>query len=315
MAGRAVLGRLNWEAAEVVDVITETPRTKTIVFDLPGVARPSGRPARRRAPDCPTTATRPSAATRSPRAPNGTRLELTVERLDDGEVSPYLTDELRRGDRIELRGPVGGYFVWEPRQGGPVLLVGGGSGVVPLMAMIRTRRATGSSTEMRLLYSSRNWDDIIYRDELDAPRRRPLHRRPHADPLRAARLDRLRAAGRRRDARGARAPPRRAAAYLRLRADPIRRDRRRSPRTTRPRPIRDQDRTLRTNRNLNQEAVRAAGTSTSSTSNRSASFRSSSIPTSATAGIAKLENCALGWSTLNQASPFASSQITVCRGA
>ena len=74
-------------------------------------------------------------------APDGTRVELTVERLDDGEVSPYLIDELRPGDQIELRGPVGGYFVWEPSQGGPLLLVAGGSGVAPLMAMIRTRAA------------------------------------------------------------------------------------------------------------------------------------------------------------------------------
>src|SRR4029077_15749700 len=93
--------------------------------------------------------------------------ELTVERLDDGEVSPYLTDELRPGDRIELRGPIGGYFVWEPSAGGPVLLVAGGSGIVPLMAMIRTRVSAGSSAEMRLLFSSRSWDEVIYRDELE----------------------------------------------------------------------------------------------------------------------------------------------------
>lgn len=99
-------------------------------------------------------------------APDGTHLELTVERLDDGEVSPYLTDELRPGDKLELRGPVGGYFVWEPSQGGPVLLIAGGSGVVPLMAMIRARTAAGSSVDMRLLFSSRTWDDVIYRDEL-----------------------------------------------------------------------------------------------------------------------------------------------------
>jgi ferredoxin-NADP reductase len=100
-------------------------------------------------------------------APNGARIGLTVERLDDGEVSPYLTDELRQGDRIELRGPVGGYFVWEPGQADPVLLVGGGSGVVPLMAMIRHRAATHADAEMRLLFSSRSWEDVIYRDELE----------------------------------------------------------------------------------------------------------------------------------------------------
>jgi ferredoxin-NADP reductase len=92
---------------------------------------------------------------------------LTVERLEDGEVSPYLVDELRAGDELELRGPIGGFFVWEPPQGGPLLLVAGGSGVVPLMAMIRARNAAGSDAETRLLLSSRGWDDVIYRDELE----------------------------------------------------------------------------------------------------------------------------------------------------
>src|SRR5260221_8219492 len=90
---------------------------------------------------------------------------LTVERLDDGEVSPYLTEELRVGDKLELRGPVGGYFVWEASMGGPLLLVAGGSGIVPLMAMIRHRRAVGSSIPARLLASFRTYEDIIYRDE------------------------------------------------------------------------------------------------------------------------------------------------------
>ena len=96
-------------------------------------------------------------------------MALTVERLDDGEVSPYLVGEVMVGDRLELRGPIGGYFVWEaarePQR--PVLLVAGGSGVVPLMAMIRHRQASGSRTPMRLLYSSRSVDDVIYRLELD----------------------------------------------------------------------------------------------------------------------------------------------------
>ncbi len=87
-------------------------------------------------------------------------------RIGDGEVSPYLTDELRPGDQIEFRGPIGGYFVWEPPDGGPLLLVAGGSGVAPLMAMIRLRAAAGSDVDTRLLLSSRSWDDIIYRDEL-----------------------------------------------------------------------------------------------------------------------------------------------------
>ena len=94
-------------------------------------------------------------------------MTLTVERLDDGEVSPYLVDELRVGDKLELRGPIGGYFVWEAHMGGPLLLVAGGSGIVPLMAMIRHRTAVGSTIPTRLLYSSRSSEDVIYRDELD----------------------------------------------------------------------------------------------------------------------------------------------------
>jgi ferredoxin-NADP reductase len=92
---------------------------------------------------------------------------LTIERLDDGEVSPYLTDELRVGDKLELRGPIGGYFVWEASMGGPLLLVAGGSGIVPLMAMLRHRATVGSTVATRLLYSSRSFEDIIYRDELE----------------------------------------------------------------------------------------------------------------------------------------------------
>jgi len=100
-------------------------------------------------------------------APEEGRLALTVERLGDGEVSPYLTDVLVAGDRLELRGPIGGYFVWDIDDGGPVLLVGGGSGVVPLMAMIRHRAAVGSDVPMRLLYSVKTLGDLIYRDELE----------------------------------------------------------------------------------------------------------------------------------------------------
>ena len=95
------------------------------------------------------------------------RVTLTVERLDDGEVSPYLTEDLRVGDKLELRGPIGGYFVWEAQMGGPLLLVAGGSGIVPLMAMLRHRAAAGSTVATRLLYSSRSLEDVIYRDELD----------------------------------------------------------------------------------------------------------------------------------------------------
>jgi ferredoxin-NADP reductase len=166
MAGAAVLGRLSWQVAGVLDVVAETPRAKTIAFDVPGWR---GHRAGQHV-DVRLTAEDGYQAQRSysiASAPNGTRVELTVVRIDDGEVSPYLTDELRPGDQIELRGPIGGYFVWEPPQGGPLLLVAGGSGIAPLMAMIRLRAAARSNTDMRLLSSSRSWDDIIYRAELD----------------------------------------------------------------------------------------------------------------------------------------------------
>ena len=166
MAGAAVLGRLIWQIADVVDVVAETPRVKTIAFDVPGWR---GHRAGQHV-DVRLTAEDGYQAQRSysiASTPERARIDLTVVRIDDGEVSPYLTDELRPGDQIELRGPIGGYFVWEPSQGGPLLLVAGGSGVAPLMAMIRLRAAAGSNTDMRLLYSSRSWDDIIYRAELD----------------------------------------------------------------------------------------------------------------------------------------------------
>jgi ferredoxin-NADP reductase len=150
----------------VVDVIAETPRVKTVAFDVPAWA---GHRAGQHV-DVRLTAEDGYQAQRSysiASAPDGTRIELTIERLDDGEVSPYLVDELQPGDQIELRGPVGGYFVWEPSQGGPLLLVGGGSGVVPLMAMIRLRAGSGSDVDTRLLLSSRGRDDVIYRDELE----------------------------------------------------------------------------------------------------------------------------------------------------
>ncbi len=165
MAGTALLGRLTWQLAEVVDTVEETAGVKTIIFDVPGW--PGHRAGQH--VDVRLTAEDGYQAERSysiASAPDGSRIELTVESLGDGEVSPYLTEELRPGDQIELRGPVGGYFVWEPAQGGPVLLVGGGSGVVPLMAMVRHRAATGSDVDMRLLVSSRGWEDVIYRNEL-----------------------------------------------------------------------------------------------------------------------------------------------------
>ena len=112
----------------------------------------------------------------------GDGLQLTIERLDDGEVSPYLVDDAQDGDEIELRGPIGGYFVWDGDETQPVLLVGGGSGVVPLMAMARHRARIGSETPMKLLYSSRTWDDVIYRDELETLRIGVVHTLTRAQP-------------------------------------------------------------------------------------------------------------------------------------
>jgi ferredoxin-NADP reductase len=165
LAGTAVLGRLNWRVAEVVEVRPETSRTKTIAFDVHGW--PGHRAGQH--VDVRLTAEDGYVAERSysiASPPESPTLDLTVERLDDGEVSPYLTEELRPGDAIELRGPVGGYFVWDSDAEGSVLLVGGGSGVVPLMAMARHRNAEGSTIPTRLLYSARTLDDVIYRDEL-----------------------------------------------------------------------------------------------------------------------------------------------------
>jgi ferredoxin-NADP reductase len=161
-----VLGRLTWRLGEVVEVLDETPRVRSIRLAVP--EWPGHRPGQH--VDVRLTAEDGYQAQRSysiASAPEAAHVELTVERLDDGEVSPYLTDELRTGDLLEIRGPIGGYFVWEARLGGPLLLVAGGSGVVPLMAMLRHRAAVGSSAPARLLYSSRTAEDVIYGRELE----------------------------------------------------------------------------------------------------------------------------------------------------
>jgi len=166
VAGAAVLGRLTWLVAEAVDVLTETPRTRTLVLDVPGW---TGHRAGQHV-DIRLTAEDGYQAQRSysiASAPGDGRLDLTVERIEDGEVSPYLVDDLLPGDRFELRGPIGGYFVWEDEPGGPVLLLAGGSGIAPLMSMLRHRAATASEVPTRLLYSSRELGDVIYREELD----------------------------------------------------------------------------------------------------------------------------------------------------
>jgi ferredoxin-NADP reductase len=164
MARAAVLGRLTWQVGNVVETVDETDRAKTIVLDVPGW--PGHRAGQH--VDVRLTAEDGYQAQRSysiASAP-GDPVAITVERLPDGEVSPYLVDELRPGDGLELRGPIGGYFVWDESLGGPLQLIAGGSGVVPLMAMARHRSNVGSDVPARLLYSSRTIDDVIYRSEL-----------------------------------------------------------------------------------------------------------------------------------------------------
>lgn len=166
MARAAVRGRLNWLSADVVAVVDETARVRSIILDCPGWA--GHLPGQH--VDIRLTAEDGYQAQRSysiATPPDGQRLTITVELVDDGEVSPYLIEELRVGDGLELRGPIGGYFVWEPEDGGPLQLVAGGSGLVPLMAMIRSRVAAAGDVQVRLLVSSRTWGDVIYRDELD----------------------------------------------------------------------------------------------------------------------------------------------------
>jgi ferredoxin-NADP reductase len=160
------LGRLTWLAAEVASANWETPRVRTLELAVPGW---TGHRAGQHL-DVRLTAEDGYQAQRSysiGSAP-GEPLALTIERLDDGEVSPYLVDEAREGDAFEVRGPIGGYFVWEPDDPARVLLVAGGSGVVPLMSIARSRAQGGANAPMRLLYSSRSFDEVIYREELES---------------------------------------------------------------------------------------------------------------------------------------------------
>jgi ferredoxin-NADP reductase len=161
----AVLGRLTWRAATVTALRDETPTARTIVLDVPGW--PGHRPGQH--VDVRLTAPDGYSAQRSysiASAPAGTHVELTVQRLPDGEVSEYLVETLAIGYPLELRGPIGGWFVWDPGSTAPVLLVAGGSGVVPLMAMIRTRAAAGARGPFRLVYSVRDPANVLYAGEL-----------------------------------------------------------------------------------------------------------------------------------------------------
>jgi ferredoxin-NADP reductase len=168
---------LTWQVATVIELIVETERVTSLVLDPPHW--PGHRAGQH--VDIRLTAEDGYVAERSysiASAPEDKHLMLTVERLDDGEVSPYLVEELRPGDELELRGPIGGYFVWEESLGGPVGLIGGGSGIVPLRAIVRHWVATGHAEALpsgaaakpqvpiSMVYSSRSWSELIYRDEL-----------------------------------------------------------------------------------------------------------------------------------------------------
>ena len=154
-----------WRLGTVTEIIEETPHARTIALDAPDWP---GHLAGQHV-DVRLTAEDGYQAERSysiASAPESTMLELTVERINDGEVSPYLTEDLRAGDQFELRGPIGGPFTWRVQDGGPLLLIAGGSGLVPLMAMLRHRAANGSDVDTRLLVSARSQADLLYRDEL-----------------------------------------------------------------------------------------------------------------------------------------------------
>jgi ferredoxin-NADP reductase len=165
VARTAVLGGLRWLVATVTELRDETATARTIVLDVPGW--PGHEPGQH--VDLRLTAADGYSTERSysiASASHGEHIELTVQVVTDGEVSPYLGRVLAVGDQIELRGPVGGWFVWQPANASPTVLYAGGSGIVPLMAMVRTRARAGSAVPFRLVYSVRRPEDVIYRDEL-----------------------------------------------------------------------------------------------------------------------------------------------------
>jgi ferredoxin-NADP reductase len=157
---------LTWQTATVSAVTDETPAVRTLTLavpDWPGHQAGQHLDIRLTGDDG-YRAERSYSIASAPGEP----VAITVERLDDGEVSPYLTQDVQAGDEFEVRGPIGGYFVWEATDPSPLLLLAGGSGVVPLRAMLRHRSQTGSSAPTRLLYSVRSLPEVIYRAELDA---------------------------------------------------------------------------------------------------------------------------------------------------
>jgi ferredoxin-NADP reductase len=157
----------SWKAATVAEVVRETPSASTLILDIAGW--PGHRAGQhvdlRLTADDGYTATRSYSVSSAPGDPPA----VTVERLDDGEVSPYLVDDAQPGDELEVRGPVGGWFVWTPDQGGPLQLIGGGSGLAPLMSILRHHRRSGSDAEVRLLLSARGPREVLFAGELADP--------------------------------------------------------------------------------------------------------------------------------------------------
>jgi ferredoxin-NADP reductase len=187
---------MDWRVARLVERRRETDSASTLILDVPGWSgHLAGQHCDVRLTAADGYSTQRSYSIAAPA--DGDRVELTVQRVPDGEVSPYLTSVYAVGDPVEIRGPVGGWFVWRPADAEPVLLVAGGSGVVPLMAMVRARRQAGSRVPFRLIYSARTPDDVIYAAEL---RRRArddggldvayvyTREAPEADPRPAGRL-------------------------------------------------------------------------------------------------------------------------------
>ena len=155
---------LAWHEAVIDRIEQRTPRVKSFFLRAPIARHDAGQHV-----DVRLTAPDGYAAQRSysiASAPGADTIELALERLDDGEVSTFLHDVAIPGDTIELRGPIGGHFIWRPELGGPLLLVAGGSGMAPLMSMLRARAASSLETDVLLIYSARTWDDLIFRDEL-----------------------------------------------------------------------------------------------------------------------------------------------------
>jgi ferredoxin-NADP reductase len=165
MERTAIRRRLTWQVATVTDVRRETETARTLVLevpDWPGHLAGQHLDVRLTAPD----GYRASRSYSIASAWSGDTIELTVEEVPEGEVSPYLVDVLKVGDPLEIRGPVGGWFVWKPEQDGPVQLIGGGSGIVPLRAMLRAHAAASSTTPVRLIYSVRRPTSVIYVSDL-----------------------------------------------------------------------------------------------------------------------------------------------------